>query len=87
VQLIKIVFTFYKKQNGTMLCTMKTTNRESIPFNEGLTYEKLKTYKGFENITEQEAEREIEIIRRLAKILYYIYMNEQQNKEGSEYED
>ena len=44
-----------------------------------LTCEKLKQYKGFENITEVEAEQQIEIIKRLAKILYNMYMNEQQN--------
>lgn len=43
-----------------------------------LTYEKLKKYKGFENSTEQEAIKQIEIIKKLAKILYYMYMNEQQ---------
>lgn len=42
-----------------------------------LTYEKLKQYKGFENSTEAEAMQQIEIIKRLAKILYYMYMNEQ----------
>lgn len=44
-----------------------------------LTYEKLKTYKGFENITETEAEKEIEIIKKLAKILYYMYLKEQKD--------
>ncbi len=43
-----------------------------------LTYEKLKTYKGFENSTEEEAVKQIEAIKTLAKILYYMYMNEQQ---------
>jgi ERCC4-type nuclease len=44
-----------------------------------LTYEKLKTYKGFENITEAEAVKEIEIIKKLAKILYYMYLKDQKN--------
>ncbi|MDP1746654.1 MAG: hypothetical protein Q8L90_13845 [Bacteroidota bacterium] len=43
-----------------------------------LTYEKLKQYKGFENSTEEEAIKQIEIIKKLAKILYYMYMDEQQ---------
>lgn len=41
-----------------------------------LTYEKLKMYKGFENSTEEEAIKQIEIIKKLARILYYMYMNE-----------
>ena len=44
-----------------------------------LTYEKLKKYKGFENSTEEEAIKEIEIIKKLAKILLYMYKNEQKN--------
>lgn len=42
-----------------------------------LTHEKLKQYKGFENSTEEEATKQIEIIKKLAKILYYMYLNEQ----------
>jgi hypothetical protein len=42
-----------------------------------LTPEKLRTFKGFENITDSEAEKEIEVIKRLAKILHRLYMNEQ----------
>lgn len=42
-----------------------------------LTYEKLKQYKDFENSTEEEAIKQIEIIKRLAKILYCMYLNEQ----------
>lgn len=43
-----------------------------------LTYEKLKKYKGFENSTEEEAIKQIEIIKKLAKILLYMYKNEQE---------
>jgi hypothetical protein len=45
-----------------------------------LTYEKLKTYEGFENVSEAESEKIIEGIKRMAKILYLLYENEQQNK-------
>lgn len=45
-----------------------------------LTLEKLKQYKGFENSTETEANQQIEIIKRLAKILFYMYINEQKIK-------
>ena len=51
-----------------------------------LTYEKLKTYKGFENVTEAEAVKEIEIIKKLAKILYYMYLKEQKNGDNKKTE-
>lgn len=51
-----------------------------------LTYEKLKQYKGFENSTEEEAIKQIEVIKKLAKILYYMYMNEQQKKNNNQNE-
>lgn len=61
---------------------MKNNNRVSDLYKGELTYERLKTFKGFEDITEIEAEEQIKIIKRIAKILYYLYMNEgQQNKE------
>lgn len=47
--------------------------------NKELTYEKLKTYKGFENITEAEAEQQIQIIKQLAKLMYCVYIEEQKN--------
>ncbi len=54
-----------------------------------LTYEKLKTFKGFENVTEAQAKKEIETIKRLAKILYYLYMHEERNEQNknSDYEN
>lgn len=56
---------------------MKRNDKVNNPQSE-LTYEKLKTYDGFENVTEEEAQVQIEIIRKLARILHYMYMNEQQ---------
>ena len=47
---------------------MKAKKKLSCPQSE-LTYEKLKTYKWFENTTEAEAQKQIEIIKKLAKIL------------------
>ena len=41
-----------------------------------LTLEKLRTYKGFENSTEEEAIKQIEVIKRLAKIMYYMYITD-----------
>jgi len=58
--------------------------------NTELTYETLKKYKGFENITEEQAVKEIEVIKRLAKILHCLYVSEQQNtvepKDNLDYE-
>lgn len=41
-----------------------------------LTIEKLKKYKGFENYTEEQAKIAIENIKRLAKLLFNIYTND-----------
>ncbi len=57
---------------------MKQINGINNSSQNELTYEQLKKYKGFEDITETQAEKEIETIKRLAKILYYLYINEQQ---------
>ena len=56
---------------------MNSSIEGSNPQSE-LSFEKLKTYKGFENSTEEEAQKQIEIIKKLAKILYCMYMDEQQ---------
>ncbi|MDP2385676.1 MAG: hypothetical protein Q8M29_04855 [Bacteroidota bacterium] len=66
---------------------MKAINQGGEPFNKGLTYEKLKQYKGFENITEEEAEEQITIIKKLAKILYYLYVHEEQKNKGGKDEN
>lgn len=55
---------------------MKGSEQVNLPQSE-LTYEKLKTYKGFENVSEEEATKQIGVIKRLAKIMYYMYMEEQ----------
>ncbi len=43
-----------------------------------LSIERLKTYKGFEQCTEQEALAELEIIKRLAKIMHHLYLHDMQ---------
>jgi ribosomal protein S21 len=48
--------------------------------NSELTYEHLKKYKGFEDISEAEAEKQIEFIKRMAKVMYYMYIDEQKSK-------
>lgn len=57
---------------------MKTNERVNNLQAE-LTYEKLKEYKGFENVTEAESVKIIEGIKQLAKNLFFLYQNEQQN--------
>lgn len=57
---------------------MKQSNQVNDPLPTELTYEQLKKYKGFENVTEAQAEKEIENIKRLTKVLYYLYVYEQQ---------
>lgn len=44
-----------------------------------LNVEQLKKYKGFENLTESEATKEVSTIKALAKILYYLYLNNKEN--------
>ncbi|HWY09920.1 MAG TPA: hypothetical protein VN026_01280 [Bacteroidia bacterium] len=41
-----------------------------------LTTEKLKTYKGFEDLNEEKAKESIKAIRSLARILFSAYTNE-----------
>ena len=48
--------------------------------NNELTIEKLRGYKDFENSTEEEAIQQIEIIKKLARILHHLYMHEEQAK-------
>ena len=55
--------------------------------NSELTIEKLRTYKGFENITEEEAQIHIIAIKKLARVLYGIYLNEQKQKANGESSD
>ena len=44
--------------------------------NSELTAEKLRTYKGFENFTDEEAQIAILNIKRLAKILFGMYIRD-----------
>lgn len=48
--------------------------------NSELTYENLKKYKGFEDTSEAESEKQIEFIKRMAKVMYYMYINETKPK-------
>lgn len=70
---------FIQRGSGKSNEAMKTIKEVNASQQGDLTYEKLKMYKGFEDITEAEAQKEIEIIKRLAKILYS-YMQEQEKK-------
>jgi hypothetical protein len=59
---------------------MKAEGKVNEPLEMALTYEELKTYKGFENLTEEEAEIHIYTIKKLAKILYCMYLYDEQKK-------
>lgn len=49
------------------------------PTQTELNHAKLKTYKGFEGITEEESVKHIENIKKMAKILFHLHINEQNN--------
>ncbi len=55
----------------------KSVNQNS---NSELTIEKLRTYKGFENFTEEQAQIAILNIKRLAKLLFGMYSNDNPSK-------
>ena len=68
-----------KQPNGENKKTLADKNTFEIERSKNeLTIEKLKTYKDFEDSTEAEAIQQIEIIKKLAKILHCMLMNEQQ---------
>lgn len=56
----------------------------STDINEKLTIDELRKFKGFENSTDEEALQQIEIIERLANILFDIYTEEQLNNNQNE---
>ena len=56
--------------------TKKIKEVNLIPQTE-LNYENLRTYTGFETITEEEAAIQIAEIKKMAKILFYLHVNEQ----------
>lgn len=60
---------------------MSAERKVNEPQELELTYEQLKTYKGFENLKEEEAGIYIHTIKKLAKILYYMYLHDEQNKQ------
>jgi len=42
--------------------------------------EKLRIYKGFENVTDEEAREQIEVIKVLASVLFEIYKTKNKNR-------
>lgn len=46
----------------------------------GLTIEKLREFKGFESVSDDEAERIIYSVKELSIILYHHYLNKKGNK-------
>lgn len=59
---------------------MKAERNVNDPPEMELTYEQLKTFKGYENLKEDEAEIHIYTLKKLAKILYCMYLRDEQNK-------
>ena len=53
--------------------TIDQVNSQKVP---EVTYAELKTFKGFENLTEAEAEKELIVINKIARIMYFLYVNE-----------
>jgi len=52
-----------------------------------LSPETLRTFKGFENSNDNEAKEQIQVIRKLARILIYLSQNEQTENETNSYEN
>lgn len=50
------------------------SNEKKYQIHEELTVEKLKTYEGFENISEEKAIEDIKVIKTVARALYDIYV-------------
>ncbi len=48
----------------------------SVDKNE-LTIEKLRTYSGFEDVSEDEAKEHIKLIKTFARVLFDVYKNDQ----------
>ena len=59
--------------------TMSTEKKYQI--HEDLTIEKLRTYEGFENISEEKAVEDIKVIKTVARALYDIYLQINQKRE------
>ncbi len=55
----------------------KSVNQKS---NSELTIEKLRTFKGFENFTDEQAEKIIANIKRLSNLLFGMYSNNNPSK-------
>lgn len=55
---------------------MKPKNLVNQNSNSELTIQKLRSYTGFENYSDEQAEIAIQNIRRLAKLLFSMYQND-----------
>ena len=63
-----------------LIMDTKFEDEQNIRKTNELTTEKLRTYKGFESISEEEAAASVDAIRKLAKILFYLYLNEEKRQ-------
>lgn len=65
-----------QKEDFPLYVVRNETNEKSVPNENWLTAERLRMYKGFENISDEEAEEEIKVLKTIILILYRKYENE-----------
>jgi len=73
---VHLFISCYKKWQDYFFIAMKPKNLVNQNSNSELTAEKLRTYKGFENFTDEQAQIAILNIKRLAKLLFGMYIND-----------
>jgi hypothetical protein len=73
-----VILIFCGSKCRAILESMDSNNFGVSEINHGnnLTPEKLRSYNGFENLSDEEAEKNIELIKVFSDILYRLYCNE-----------
>lgn len=64
-----------KSKNGNDTIS-ESASLSQLPNKQELSIEKLRTYNGFENVSDDEAEEHLKLIKTFARILYDIYQQE-----------
>lgn len=70
-----------KSKNGNDTIS-ESASLNQLPNKQELSIEKLRSYNGFENVSDDEAEEHVKLIKTFARILYDIY--QQENKKDYE---
>lgn len=65
-----------KKSNSGNDTISDNASLNQLPNKQELSIEKLRTYNGFENVSDDEAEEHLKLIKTFARILYDIYQQE-----------